>query len=116
MPLINPFEEMLRWVEEAERKRFRITHWEMNQTTLAAIAEHPMTQHLVPGFGVGGVQRFLGIPVRIVQPGGPDGILRPAYEMWGERIIVFDIEGDLIHGDCDFRLSPSDSLTTTVTA
>lgn len=111
----DPYKEMLSFLDDAERKRFRITHWKMNFEAIKRIAMHPITASIDDRRPIA-EREFLGIPVKIVQPGGPDAILRPAYQKWGYSTIVYDHDDEIIHGNCHFHLPHGDSFTTTVTA
>lgn len=96
--MIDPYEEMLRLLDEADKKRLRITHWGVNDPMLVVIAAHPSTNRdcfLTPI----SEQEFLGIPLRLLRVRETEPILWAIHERYGRDPLIYTYEGPIMHGN-----------------
>lgn len=94
----DPYRIFLEELDEANRRRFRITHWRLNRAALLGLATHPLTQHKDPVLPVVD-RKFMGIPLQFDGDyASEEPSLRPIYEKYGRCVLVHDYAGPIRHG------------------
>jgi hypothetical protein len=104
MTEFNPIEFMLEQHDLANRNRYRITHWAVNDGALMELASRDWRSTFCDEKMLGKPmleREYLGIPLRFMEQWHPhyEPRMGVQYETYGSSILIHDYDGSIWHGN-----------------